>query len=163
MANNLETRGMAASVPVVFCLTVLAGGTVAVSDPNPLIEQGYGAALAASYAPQSGAQGAPAPGSEAYWLSQGYGSPAGAVQIEPVSWTAPVAKGEQIVVGTGDQARTLAVVAVDLVPETTTRIDSAFSGARFLVSCRDPADPDGRLIRVVVEAASPAAVEPQSL
>jgi hypothetical protein len=164
MSNALHRFGRTATTAVALLLTAMTGMSVGLSDPAPLIERGFNTALATSESADAPAA-APVAGSEEFWLGQRYETAdlAGG-RIEPVAWTAPVATGETIVIGSGKTKRELEVVGVSEVEPEATRLDvSAGDSRRFVVTCRDRTAADDKLIRLeIVTEASQAARKPAS-
>jgi hypothetical protein len=159
MASRCSTRS-------VRILTVLAPGlallgAVALIDPGAQLERGLQTAAAAEalviadaspvIARRSAvASVAPEEGSEAFWLTRA----ADADDIARVTWSAPVAPGDRVIVNFGPYHRqTLDVVAVEQAGSATTRIDTGESGApTFVITGRKVADPRGILVRLTVDA-----------
>lgn len=148
--------GPARRITTAFLLPAATGLCVSLADPAQVIERSFEQGLAASR-PAETASAVPVAGSEAFWLGRGYAedTDAAAGKVEPVLWTAPVAKGEHIIIGNGAERRILEVVSVERIPPTTTRIDAGAEGERLAVVCRDSEDGQDRLIRFEIAPEKP--------
>jgi negative regulator of sigma E activity len=88
-------------------------------------------------------------GTEAFWLTRA----PDAENVARVTWTAPVAAGDRVVVNFGAYKRQiLDVVSVEPDDAATTHIDtSAGKTARYIVTGRLLSDPDAAPVRLTVD------------
>lgn len=153
-----------APIALMFCAAVLSVLTV---DPGQLVEERFKAALSdhnATEVPVAVAAarantGGPVAGSEAYWLGTPdthHSSIANAVQ--PVVWAPPVAIGDRVRLSDASgTAKTLEVVRIEPLHRTATgntkpaSAETNSNATLWLVSCRDPADPETSIIRMIVD------------
>ena len=157
-SRHASPRGMVAASVAIAPAAVLALSMAAL-DPGAQLERGLSAAAAAETRLIAEATRLPAPrtavafeeGSEGFWLSR---APEGQT-ISRVTWTAPVATGDRVVVNFGPYDREIIdVVSVEQESVETTRIDTGDGKEpHYLVTGRRLAEPDGELVRLTVDAA----------
>jgi hypothetical protein len=129
-------------------------------DPGLQLERGLSAAAAtearlmaeaANSAPGRTAVASNAfeEGTEGFWLLRG---PSDA-HVKRVSWSAPVAPGERIVVDAGTNREVIDVVAVEEETPATTRIDTGEQKPpRYAITGRRVQTPGSDLVRLTIEA-----------
>jgi hypothetical protein len=149
-----RTVAIATSLAPVAVLTA----AVAFLDPGVQLERGLSVAAAtearllaeaSSARPTAVAARAYEEGSEGFWLLR---APSGS-NVQRVSWQAPVAPGDRIVVGTGPDGEILDVVAVEEELPVTTRIDTGEQRpVRYAVTGRRIMAPGSTPVRVIVDA-----------
>ncbi len=140
-------------------VAVLAA-TVAVLNPGAQLERGLATAAAGEARLMAEAVAIPRPaavaasraaeeGTEAFWLTRAPDSD----NVARVSWTAPVAAGDRVVVNFGAYSREiLEVVSVQPDESATTHIDtSAGKSTRYVVTGRRLADPASAPVRLTVD------------
>jgi len=71
------------------------------------------------------------------------------------SFSKPVAVGDRITISSGGRERVLHVINVDKLDSSIVPISSEQPTPLLLVTCRDEANPDGRLVRFLIEAGEP--------
>jgi hypothetical protein len=131
---------------------------VAFLDPGVQLEQGLSVAAAtearlmaeaAPARPTAVAARAYEEGSEGFWLLR---APSDS-SVKRVSWQAPVAPGDRIVLGTGSAGEILDVLAVEEERPETTRIDTGEQKpVRYSVTGRRIMAPGSAPVRVIVDA-----------
>jgi hypothetical protein len=134
--------------------------TVAILNPGAQLERGLATAaagearlMAEAVQPNRPAttiaSRAAEEGSEAFWLTRA----PDAENVARVTWTAPVAAGDRVVVNFGTYNRQiLDVVSVEPDDAATTHIDtSAGKSTRYVVTGRRLADPDAAPVRLTVD------------
>ena len=84
-------------------------------------------------------------GSEEFWLTHLVHDAGGAV-------TKPVAVGDRITINSSGRERVLHVVTVDKLDSQVLPISSERPTPLLLVTCRDPANPESRPVRFLMEA-----------
>ncbi len=129
---------------------------------NPGAQLEHGLATAAAVEARLMAEAAPAvrpstavaakateEGSEAFWLTRA----PDAENVARVTWTAPVAAGDRVVVNFGPYNReVLDVVSVEQDNAAATHIDtSAGKSGHYVVTGRRLSDPDAALVRLTVD------------
>ena len=84
-------------------------------------------------------------GSEEFWLTHLVHDAGGAI-------TKPVAVGDSITINSSGRERVLHVVTVDKLDSQVLPISSERPTPLLLVTCRDPANPESRPVRFLMEA-----------
>jgi hypothetical protein len=148
------------TIAVATSLAPVAVLTAAVAFLNPGVQLERGLSLAAATEARLMAEAAPArstaiaarayeEGSEGFWLLR---APSDS-SVKRVSWQAPVAPGDRIVVGTGSGGDILDVVAVEEEGAGTTRIDTGDQKPpRYAITGRRIMEPGSSPVRVIVDA-----------
>jgi hypothetical protein len=150
----------ALAVATGFAPVVVLATAVAFLDPGVQLERGLSAA-AANEARLMAEASTAAPsrtavasnvfeeGSEGFWLLRGPSDS----NVKRVTWSAPVAPGERIVVDAGTNREVIDVVAVEEETTATTRIDTGDQKPpRFAVTGRRVLAPGSELVRMTIEA-----------
>ena len=136
-------------------LAAATTGAIALANTDAFVAQGFTAALEKNARPQGSARTAataPVSGTEDFWLRQARNDVQATREVKLASWPAPVSEGATIKLAIGGRETTLEVIEIADLPPGATRIDNA--GAEkplVVVTCRDVANPDAGLIRLVVE------------
>ena len=137
-------------------LAAATTGAIALANTDAFVEQGFTTALEKNARPQASARTAattaPVSGTEDFWLRQARSDVQATREVKLASWPAPVSEGATIKLAIAGRETTLEVVEIADLPPGATRIDNA--GAEkplVVVTCRDAANPDAGLIRLVVE------------
>lgn len=150
------------AVAVATCCAPLAvlAAAMAFIDPGLQLERGLSAAAAtearlmaeaATSAPGRTAVASNAfeEGTEGFWLLRGPSDS----NVKRVTWSAPVAPGERIVVDAGTNREVIDVVAVEEETPATTRIDTGDQQPpRYAVTGRRVQTPGSDLVRLTIEA-----------
>jgi len=139
---------------------VVLAATVAILNPGAQLERGLATAAAGearriaqsiqSTRPSTAiASRATEEGSEAFWLTRALESG----NVAQVTWTAPVAAGDRVVVNSGAYNReVLDVVSVEPDDTATTHIDTTSGkSTRYVVTGRRLTNPDAALVRLIVD------------
>lgn len=140
-------------------LAAATTGAIALANTDAFVAQGFTMALEKNARPQGAARTAatvpvsgPVSGTEDFWLRQVRSDEQASREVKLASWPAPVSQGATIKLAIAGRETTLEVVEIADLPPGATRIDNA--GAEkplVVVTCRDAANPDAGLIRLVVE------------
>jgi hypothetical protein len=138
----------------------ILAATVAILNPGAQLERGLATAAAGearlmaeavqpTRPPTAIASRAAEEGTEAFWLT----SAPDAENVARVTWTAPVATGDRVIVNFGAYNREiLDVVSVDPDDATTTHIDtSAGKSTRYVITGRRLSDPDAAPVRLTID------------
>ena len=124
-------------------------GTAALSFGNgdAVVERGFERALATMADGPDGTKYAPAiAGSEQFWLTHVVHDPSAPLL------TKPVAVGDRITISSGGRDRVLHVATIDKLDSSLVLASSEQPARMLLVTCRDPANPDAKPVRFLIEA-----------
>ena len=125
-------------------------GAAALSFGNgdAVVERGFERALATMADGSDGnKRTAPAiAGSEQFWLTHVVHDPSAPLL------TKPVAVGDRITISSGGRDRVLHVATIDKLDSSLVLASSEQPARMLLVTCRDPANPDAKPVRFLIEA-----------
>lgn len=132
-----------------LALAVVGGAALTLGNSDAVVERGFQRALAEISDTQNGGAGTSSAiaGSEDFWLTH--------VVHKNTRLTAkPVSIGDSVTISSGGRDRVFRVVDIDELDNKIIPISSASSppARLLLVTCRDEANPDGRAVRLVIEA-----------
>ncbi len=157
-ATPSSPLAVAKSAIVVAPAVLLAFG-LGLANPDALITRNFETALSAVQPDDRGSTPvaqARVSGSEDFWLSRDHAEAVASGTLKTVSWSAPVAPGDQITVQHGNHPRVYQVMSVEVLDvNDTTRIETGSPEPRqFSVTCRDMAKAEGALVQFTVDGDS---------
>jgi hypothetical protein len=137
-----------------LALAGLGGAALILGNSDAVVERGFQRALAEMTADQTTARkSTTVAGSEDFWLTH-------VVHKNAPLTAKPVSIGDSVTISSGGRERVFRVVDIDELDSKIIPISSSSSrlARLLLVTCRDEADPNGRPVRLVIEAddSSPA-------
>ena len=138
-----------------LALAGLGGAALILGNSDAVVERGFQRALAEMTADQNATarKSTTVAGSEDFWLTH-------VVHKNAPLTAKPVSIGDSVTISSGGRERVFRVVDIDELDSKIIPISSSSSrpARLLLVTCRDEADPNGRPVRLVIEAddSSPA-------
>lgn len=132
-----------------LALAGLGGAALTLGNSDAVVERGFQRALAETDDNQNAAAGksTTVAGSEDFWLTH-------VVHKNTPLNSKPVAIGDRVTISSGGREQVFRVVDIDELDNKIIPISSSSSrpARLLLITCRDEANPDGRPVRLVIEA-----------